>query len=65
MRFIVPFKYDREIGLRLSSFMAKVLPGTPFPDEVPFCLCPGEELFDAETHRLFMTLDSGDRRVQG
>lgn len=39
--------------------------GTPFPDKVPYCLCPGEEVFDAETHRLFMTLDSDDGRVRG
>lgn len=57
MRFMAHFKYDREITLWLSSFMARALPGTPFPEEVPYCLSPGEEALDAETHRLFMTLD--------
>ena len=39
--------------------------GTPFPDEVPYCLYPGEEVFDVETHRLFMTFDADGGRVQG
>lgn len=45
--------------------MARALPGTPFPDEVPCCLCPGEEVFDAEPHRLFITLDMDGVRVRG
>ena len=38
MRFMAHFKYDREITLWLSSFMARALPGTPFPEEVPYVL---------------------------
>lgn len=57
MSFTAHFKYDGEITLWLSSFMARALPGTPLPEEVPYRLSPGEEVPYAETHRLFMTLD--------
>lgn len=57
MSFTAHFKYDGEIALWLSSFMARALPGTPLPEEVPYRLSPGEEVPYAETHRLFMTLD--------
>ncbi len=57
MEFAAHFKYDREITLWLSEFMGRALPGTCFPEEVPYCLCDGDDLLDSETHRLFMTLD--------
>ncbi len=57
MSFTAHFKYDGEITLWLSSFMARALPGTPLPEDVPYRLSPGEEVPYAESHRLFMTLD--------
>lgn len=57
MGFTAHFKYDGEIALWLSSFMARALPGTPLPEDVPYRLSPGEEVPYAESHRLFMTLD--------
>ena len=57
MSFTAHFKYDGEITLWLSSFMASALPGTPFPEDVPYRLSPCEGVVDAEAHRLFMTLD--------
>lgn len=57
MGFTAHFKHDGEITLWLSSFMARALPGIPLPEEVPYRLSPGEDIIDAETHRLFMTLD--------
>lgn len=57
MSFTAHFKHDGEITLWLSSFMARALPGIPLPEEVPYRLSPGEDIIDAETHRLFMTLD--------
>lgn len=57
MSFKAHFKYDGEITLWLSSFMASALPGTPFPEDVPYRLSPCEGVVDAEAHRLFMTLD--------
>lgn len=57
MRFMAHFKYDREITLWLSSFMARALPGTPFPEEVPYALDPCETTLDARVYGLFMTLD--------
>lgn len=56
MRLPAHFEYDKEITLWLSSFMARALPGIPFPEGVPYCLSPGEDAVDAEAHRLFMTL---------
>ena len=44
MSFTAHFKYDGEITLWLSSFMARALPGTPLPEEVPYRLSPGEEV---------------------
>ena len=57
MQFTAHFKYDREITLWLSSFMARALPGTPFPEEVPYALDPCEPMLDARAYGLFMTLD--------
>ncbi len=57
MRFTAHFKYDWEITLWLSSFMARALPGTPFPEEVPYALDPREPMPDARAYGLFMTLD--------
>lgn len=57
MRFVAHFKYDREITLWLSSFMARALPGTPFPEEVPYALDPCDPMLDARAYVLFMTLD--------
>lgn len=57
MGFTAHFKYDREITLWLSSFMARALPGTPFPEEVPYALGPCEPMLDARAYGLFMTLD--------
>lgn len=57
MSFTAHFKYDGEITLWLSSFMARALPGTPLPEDVPYRLSPGGGVVDAEAHRLFMTLD--------
>lgn len=57
MSFTAHFKYDREITLWLSSFIARALPGTPFPEEVPYSLDPREAMLDARVYGLFMTLD--------
>lgn len=57
MRFVAHFKYDREITLWLSSFMARALPGTPFPEEVSYALDPCDPMLDARAYVLFMTLD--------
>lgn len=57
MEFAAHFIYDREIALWLSSFIAKALPGTCFPEEVAFDLWPAGIKSGVEAYRLSMTLD--------
>lgn len=62
MRFMAHFKYDREITLWLSSFMARALPGTPFPEEVAYDIHE-RETCDAFEYVLSMSLPLPDGRA--
>lgn len=43
MSFTAHFKYDGEIALWLSSFMARALPGTPSPRRSPTACRPARK----------------------